>query len=503
MANGNKINVSDILTPEEIRTWKPGDIVLLEAQTGSGKTFFAMNNLYDLAVEHNWKILFLIHRTFCKKQFEMELSVNKKTFAIDIVTYQSIQNIKDYGNQLERTKYDIIFADEAHYFISDATFNDKTDVAYDWLIQQENAIRIFMTATGQYIKRYMMEISHLTPIQYKLPYNWDYIEDIQFYWNEDVLFDILDKIHDKETDSKAIIFMRRGEDAARTYNRYRKTSTFICSEHSRKSYKSYMNAELVGEILQNECFDSQFLIATMALSTGINIKDKAVRYIFIDQVDYCELLQCLGRKRIIDDTDTVKLFVKMKNNQELGGYQSNCNQQILQADFLREHGEKEFVSKFGKIPDFSCITYDSIDKERNVTIKKINQLKYCKKKWDIEWFQNIKKYDKNQYAVAIVKLFGIQEPYETTYSRIIWKDSSLINYLREHIGNIMYTKTDRKELIERINVRRDGRLKKSMAVLNEALAEDNIPYKIRQFETMIRTHGKIHKYKYAWKIEEV
>lgn len=42
--------VSDIIG-EEYKTWKNGDIVLLTAPTGSGKTFFILNELLSYAID--------------------------------------------------------------------------------------------------------------------------------------------------------------------------------------------------------------------------------------------------------------------------------------------------------------------------------------------------------------------------------------------------------------------------------------------------------------------
>ena len=76
----------------------------------------------------------------------------------------------------------------------------------------------------------------------------------------------------------------------------------------------------------------------------------------------------------------------------------------------------------------------------------------------------------------------------------------LENYLATHVGQVMLQRKDRKELIKTMDVRREGHLKSSRDILNAALKEDNLPYRIEKFETSKIINGKKKNFKSAWRI---
>ena len=68
----------------------------------------------------------------------------------------------------------------------------------------------------------------------------------------------------------------------------------------------------------------------------------------------------------------------------------------------------------------------------------------------------------------------------------------------------MLTREDRKELIEKINAKSNGKLLKGINILNGALKERGINnYIIIEFETTRRINNKKNKYKNAWKVMQV
>ena len=46
-----KRRITDVITKEETRNWKPGNDVLISAPMGAGKSYFCKNPLYDIAKE--------------------------------------------------------------------------------------------------------------------------------------------------------------------------------------------------------------------------------------------------------------------------------------------------------------------------------------------------------------------------------------------------------------------------------------------------------------------
>ena len=134
-------NVSDYVTAEKINVWKPGDIILISAPTGSGKSYFVRHTLRDYLVKNGLKCLYLLPRVRIKEQFEQELP-NDAT--IRFATYQTIDTRECFQASSCHDKYDVIIADECHYFFADADYNHKTDLSFEWVMGQQGAIRIFM-----------------------------------------------------------------------------------------------------------------------------------------------------------------------------------------------------------------------------------------------------------------------------------------------------------------------------------------------------------------------
>ena len=58
---------------DDYKTWKQGDIVLINAQTGTGKTWFIKNNLIDNALEDYERLLYVCNRTNLKRQLKKNL----------------------------------------------------------------------------------------------------------------------------------------------------------------------------------------------------------------------------------------------------------------------------------------------------------------------------------------------------------------------------------------------------------------------------------------------
>lgn len=368
------------------------------------------------------------------------------------------------------SEYQYIVCDESHYFIGDACFNIITDMSLNIILQQTNAIKIFMSATGDYIKRYTNDVKQLTTIDYNVPIKYNYIKSLTFY-NTDNTLDLFVKECIKRND-KGIFFIQSAKKAYELYNKYKDNCIFNCSK-SNKTYYKYVDEKQINDMLINEKFDKNILITTTCMDTGVNIIDTKLKHIVIDVKDVDTLIQCLGRKRIQNKNDKICLYIKSISNKQLGGMKTQINNKIKKAEYLRKHTVKEYIEEFPRANDYNNIVYDDIvkDNKDNCT-KRINELMYFKNVNDkvlIDTILGLGKYGYNKYLADkfnIKKYRLIEEDFEV---------SKLELYLESVIDKRLH-KEDQEELIKQINVKVNGKLQKSYGKLNQGLQMLELPY---------------------------
>lgn len=511
MANGEQIykkqlRVGDIITNDIIESWHQGDIITISAGTGKGKSYFIKNILFSYAKTEDKKILMLIHRSNCVEQFKEEIKRDGKEKYINIMTYQSIEVNELHEYNVDMSLYKYIVCDEFHYFLNDASFNKTTDISFDKILEQNHAIRIFMSATGEDIKKYINLIRNVKTINYIVPLDFSFIKKLTFFNKDSTLDMFMDNaIRKKE---KAIFFIQSAEKAYKLYKKYEKYSFFNCSRNNDGYYK-HVDKGKISNMLTNEKFDDLVLITTSCMDAGVNIWDDKLKHIVIDIKDIGSLIQCIGRKRLMKD-EKIYVYIKTINNQQLGGIETHAKKIIEKADYLKNHSTKEYLDKYPRSYDESNIVYDDISVidgmvEGNVCMKKINQLMYFKRKFDISQYQVMRlKWGKFGYCKYIANLFGFYDKVDDKFNyRLIEEDNSLKKYLNNMVGNEMLQLKDRKELIEKVNIRHNGKLIKKLETINPALQELGYPYKIRQYETSRIIDGKKKNFSSVWVVERI
>jgi len=468
----NKLRVSDVVTIEQIKLWNLGDIITIKAGTGVGKSWLIKNLLYDIAKSENKKILMLIHRSNCTEQFIDEISRDNKSDVIDIKTYQKLEykELKQYFNDLSEYKY--IVCDEFHYFMSDASFSKTTDMSFDLILSQTSAIKIFMSATGDQMKRFINENKGIETIDYELPIDFDFIEDLSFFHNDEMLDMFMDEIITRN--EKAIFFIQSAKKAYELCKKYKDYCLFNCSKHNSDYYK-YVDKTKIKEMLKSERFEELILITTTCMDAGVNLVDEEIKHIVCEVEDTGTLIQCIGRKRIQSDEDKIHLYIKIISNNSLGGKETQLKKKIHMANFLKEHTVKEFIAEFPRQYDYSNIVYDDVVAEDNKGTKRINGLMFFKCEEDLEEILTIKGYGKYGYCEYLKEIFGVEN------YRVIEEQNAideLIKYLDRIVGKRLF-KDEQKELAVKVDIKRNGKLMKSYDTLNSGFIEDGIDFLIK------------------------
>lgn len=496
-----KKRVTDLITIDMVRKWE-NNIYTITAGTGAGKSYFIKNIVYLVAREKNQKILFLVHRTNCKNQFQYEINRDFKGDTIIVRTYQFLEKLNNIDSYLKQFNY--IVSDEFHYWISDAAFNATTEISFNAILNANHTKRIFMSATSNKIIRFIKEYGKKT-IDYELNINYNFNE-VNFFYKDDTLEQFIkDCIKKKQ---KAIFFIQKAEKAYNLYRKYEKYCIFNCSKNNEKYYK-YVNTKKIEKILDTEGFKKEdgfkenILITTTCMDAGVNIIDTKLHHIICDVTDYDTLIQCIGRKRIQNKDDYLVVYIKVVTNLRLGGLITEIKKKIEMANYLKEHTTKEFLKKYIRQSDKNNIIYNkktNNDDTNDECILKVNELMYTKNILDIYDFEemiSMGKYGYCKFLKKILKIkdYGIMEENEN--------NEELINFLDEYVTNniIMLNVKERKELIEKIDVKSNGKLLKSIDSLNSALKERKINFMIVALNKITKTiDGKKKQFKTPWKV---
>lgn len=461
------MKVGQLIKVEGIKSWNNGDIITIKAGTGAGKSYFIKNLLYAFAKKEDKRILMLIHRVNCINQFQKEIEEANKTDNIEIKSYQSLEYKIKNGIELDFSEYEYIVCDEFHYFMSDAAFNKTTDMSLNAILGQTDKIRIFMSATGDYMKRYINNFKKIETIDYELPISYDFIKELTFFNKDETMEGFIEECIEKG--DKAIFFIQSAKKAYNLHKKYKDYTLFNCSEGNNDYYK-YVDKDKIDRMLVEERFEEQILITTTTMDAGVNITDTDVKHIVCDVEDVGVLIQCIGRRRINDKIkdDGIYVYIKNISNNQLGGRKTQINNRIKRAKYFKEYGEIEYVKKYGRDPDGRAIVYEEVNGDETDTIKKLNEMAYFKSLIDITTIELMLQ---TSYITYMSDLFDknyrlIDEEYEK---------ENLEKYLDSIVGRKLY-KEEQNELIDIIDLRVNGRQQRSYSKLNEGLKMINLPY---------------------------
>ena len=488
--------ISDRIGIAEIAAWCQGDIIFIISPTGSGKSHFIKYILRAYLKERKQTCLYLLSRALTRQQFEKELPNDD---VINFSTYQAIENQINPAQADENAdSYNFIIGDECQYFTGDAAFNKCTDISFDWIMAQDKAIKIFMTATPDGIQKYFDE-QGISYTNYHFINDFSHVQKLSFFWKEEQLETLAKNIID--SGDKGIFFIQSAGKAYELHLKFKDNSTFLCSKHNKK-YSKFMDSDFIDELLENERFECILLFSTTALDAGTNIKDKALTNIVIDVSDPNTILQCIGRKRFIDENDNVSLYIHARSNKQLGGYIRKLNEQLDSVRSFENNGAIHYNAQNNRSNDSTGLIIDvpnaTSDREQQF-VKRINRLKYAQIRYDIETYQKMIELGKYGFVEYMSNLLG--KKYDIIED--VQESHDLTQYLESIAGIPMLTPADRKELIEKLNIRQDGKLCRQYDTLSSWLRGSAFPYRLETCRKTKMIDGKKRNFKNTWVIVKV
>lgn len=446
------------------QSWTEG-LYLVDAPCGSGKSYFVFHTLYPFAKENNKKMIVFSNRNALKRQQELQAEGTD----IELITYQKLEynqylngdwnvrrSVPDLMQELEG--YDYIVLDEAHYLFQDARFNRNTEVILSMIERYRlSKVIIMLSATPDLLKSYFGDRIKET---YEAEADYSYIQKAYCYTSKDAAYKILDSIPQNE---KAVFFGDSRERLKELHRRY-SDSAYLCSDNETTS-------DVLEQITSTERFACRFLFTTKVLDNGVNLTDRTIKHIIIEQTDLIDFVQCLGRKRVQDEEDTIILYF-LRNISSIAARYGKLQKEIQLGNeylFEREHDIDRFrkVHIKDKLPDFFDNAFGLIEPT------------WFKAKADYQFYYSLvgaKTPDKGKttFAKEVSQRLKVRVHYYETVS----KNYNLYSYLTKNVDR-KYYKKDRKELIDTFGLRKDGHLLKSMGMFNQYLEENQIEYRLK------------------------
>lgn len=347
---------------EDYKTWKPGDVILITAPTGTGKSYFVQRELLKWVItEGKGKILYLVNRKILKNQLKEELNdvvypIREELFekGVNLVslekyiiyeTYQHIEMLISENRWREIHELtglcSIVVYDECHYFYTDSSFNPKTELSYNCIRQLfDKKIQIYMSATMDVMKkRIRRDCFENNIMPYVQPGNGLYtltrtkgynniiekydIEKQYDYVNTHLINDISDltiKMKDSVKDNKQhnwLIFIDSIEKGRKLRKELiekgiHKDDIIIIDANYKRDDEAEEN---VNEIVNNKLMKRKIIISTSVMDNGISIHDDKLKSIVI-MADMKEtFIQMLGRKREKIKEENIDIYLLKRDKQ--------------------------------------------------------------------------------------------------------------------------------------------------------------------------------------------
>ena len=332
------------LVGEDYKNWH--GIVVLDAGTNSGKTYFILKTLLPWAYEHRKRILILCNREALRNQIERDVNRlgsievsyedydpalggivnkpaidNKYEHTIRVETYQWLETFLQRNEDAAKTylrSFDYIVSDEYHYMVTDASFNDHVDASYEAIKELwTTKTCIFMSATARPFFDYW-ELRKMIPEgqHYRLPMDYRFVSSVKFFYRDDDELDIIRRVQPGE---KILVFVNTIAKLRKLRDTLKADGiedvACLCSKYRQEAEEfDKLDDVLVGNVLQH-----QVTLTTTTLYNGVDMKDRALKYIVSELWNPLVNAQILGRKRPLDEGDTCAVYLLHYPKERLEG----------------------------------------------------------------------------------------------------------------------------------------------------------------------------------------
>lgn len=383
--------VGKLLREDMISKWQKAGYFVV-SQTGTGKSTLIVEEVAKIAMKRGKRVLLVVPRTALAMQYKREFAerycpgrleelsnvgIQKESYwgPADIFLMQNFINA-DFRERLirNRANYDFLVLDEVHAFVGDAAFNPYTEDILRFLVQSigQDLKRLYLSATPEIVLKEVVDMEagvkkrerpgvtriglakdddYLTLYRFKS--NYEHV--LPFFFEEES--ELLEEFQNIPEDEKVVVFVRS------------KTQGVRLKEALGKENAVYMDAQnklneeemTFGEIIEKNKFKKKYLIVTKFLDVGVNLKDFAIKHVVLFSYYKEDIIQMLGRKRIMQNSETLRLYIRVPTCQEITKELEQLKREQLKMEKVESVFQSRFSGFFNELPKPLFITSDEGD----------------------------------------------------------------------------------------------------------------------------------------------
>ncbi|MFJ5762744.1 DEAD/DEAH box helicase family protein [Neobacillus sp. NPDC093182] len=488
----SRIYVSDLITTDIVGLLEQGKNYLIGSEMNSGKNYWVRHVLLPYALENNKRTLFLSHRTQTLRQQESYLDEYKqecirqfKGGMFESKTYQAYQKMIE-RNDIMLKSFDYIVCDEAHYFVSDSSFNTKTELSFNFINQNDKAVKIFMTATSDGLS-YLPWKNNLEVLNEANFYN-NNVKDMFRYEQDETALSV---VHDEvEKGNKVIVY----------HNSIGTISDFNIGDSKVLHSGNRENSLEFKQIAEQQQFECDVLNTTKLMTEATEIKDDSIETVIIHGIsDIDTFVQATGRVR----NKKVNVYYKRISKKSIQAKLRYLDKQLEYYERFMELGEIEFVKEYGldiinkSMRAFYLDTVMDPISHQNYTCLRVHQTGLAYLQYQYQMYEYMDQ-------------FGFEKFFEHYFPNVQYIDLEQLkreNFIKldiiDNYLNKKIFKEGQQELVDVISNKyglraKDGSTKIGMKTINAFFVENNIPYVI---ESKKETKGE-NRMKMYWILNE-
>ncbi|MDU2123440.1 MAG: DEAD/DEAH box helicase [Clostridium celatum] len=515
--------VSDVISETEgytYKDWKEGSIVSIDAQTGTGKTYAILNKILEDKVEDYEELVYICNRVELRRAIQKDLLekykmeakyfigekeyfdknwIGNKSAIIDyewldnqqtiynvtIMSYHEIANARNWkiymgGNFNILEKYQYIVCDECQFFLTDASFNQKTYMAFDEIFHARDikSRLIMLSATIEEVESLIEEYTNMLILhgelfgvdnlvhkyQYSTGRDYSYV-NVKYFKDVDDMATLI-----KNSDEKWLVFVtsdKNGQELKNNLCESGVSSEFIKANEDNPEKKN---------LTMFSKFSCQCLIATKCIDNGVNIKDTNVKNIVVMAYDKTTFIQELGRLRLnIKDAHEINLYIRCCYKKTFSTMLKKCEDKQELIDLYNEDINK-FEVRFNndyknkKLPE--DIFY--LNKKKEWTINKLGVARMELDRKHYQKMVDMMELDEFAFIKEQLSWLGLEDTFlEVNLIEDVVEDTTkndLLLFLKDsYESNTYYTKEFFIETIEAI-IESDNKL---MVLFNKICGNGN------------------------------